>query len=558
MSARLRLAPNLLLPRADIATQTYGAVGRKRSGKTYAAGKLVELVYSAGAPVVILDPVGNWYGLRLAADGKSPGLPIPVFGGLHADVPLEPDAGATIGRLVVERQLSAVLDVSQLRKNKQKHFARCFAEELFHRAQKAQRPMLVVFEEAHRWAPEAGGTGDKPLLGAVEDIVRLGGNCGLGCVMITQRPQSINKEVFNQVELLLVGQLPGPHERNAIKRWIVAKDSAHADYVDQLPSLKAGNMFAWSPSWLNIFQRVRIAKKSTFDSTATPKLGRRTKPRKLAPVDIEALGAEVQAAVERQKAEDPRHLQKRIKELELALKKAEGKTKVERVEVPVVDDRPLKELYENAQKGFDDVSKAAAGSQAKLQRTMEGLQRTLASLGGSPRQPPAPRPRAAPPRTPTQPPSGTFGRGELKVMVAVAQHSDGVTREQVTVLTGYKRSTRDAYIQRLRAAGHCEQSGDRIVATESGLAALPPDFEPLPTGDALREYWLERLPVGEREVLRVAVAAYPDDVARDAISEATGYKRSTRDAYIQRLTTRRLLSIAPGRSAVLASETLFS
>jgi hypothetical protein len=74
-------------------------------------------------------------------------------------------------------------------------------------------------------------------------------------------------------------------------------------------------------------------------------------------------------------------------------------------------------------------------------------------------------------------------------------------REQLTVVTGYKRSSRDAYVQRLRERGYVGHEGDRIVATRDGIVALGPDYEPLPTGTVLREHVLERLPEGERRIL---------------------------------------------------------
>ena len=64
-------------------------LGRTGSGKTFAVTKLVEEMLDARAQVIVLDPVGVWWGLRLLADGKSPGIPITIFGGLHGDVPLE-------------------------------------------------------------------------------------------------------------------------------------------------------------------------------------------------------------------------------------------------------------------------------------------------------------------------------------------------------------------------------------------------------------------------------------------------------------------------------------
>jgi hypothetical protein len=40
---------------------------------------------------------------------------------------------------------------------------------------------------------------------------------------------------------------------------------------------------------------------------------------------------------------------------------------------------------------------------------------------------------------------------------------------------------------------------------------------------------------------RKSSASYPKSIGSEAISEATGYKRSTRDAYLQRLDARRLV-----------------
>ncbi len=88
---KLHLAKDLSLP-VDVATEALAWIGARGSGKTHGAGKLVELLVEAGVPVVVLDPVGVWYGLRLGKDGKGRGLSIPVFGGLHGDVPLEPTA----------------------------------------------------------------------------------------------------------------------------------------------------------------------------------------------------------------------------------------------------------------------------------------------------------------------------------------------------------------------------------------------------------------------------------------------------------------------------------
>jgi DNA helicase HerA-like ATPase len=65
----------------NAATLTFAFSARKGAGMTYAAGKSSEILLEAGVQVVVLDTVGNWYGLRLAADGKGNGFDVPMFGG---------------------------------------------------------------------------------------------------------------------------------------------------------------------------------------------------------------------------------------------------------------------------------------------------------------------------------------------------------------------------------------------------------------------------------------------------------------------------------------------
>jgi hypothetical protein len=150
----------------------------------------------------------------------------------------------------------------------------------------------------------------------------------------------------------------------------------------------------------------------------------------------------------------------------------------------------------------------------------------------------------------------TLPQGEKTVLIAIASYPDGVERDTLSVLTGYKRSSRDTYIQRLREKGYVNTSNNSITVTDEGIEALGSDYEPLPVGTELQEYWLGRLPEGEKRVLEVLIAAYPDSVRRDAIDETTGYKRSSRDTYLQRLGARRLVE-SMGGGMVRSSKDLF-
>ena len=145
--------------------------------------------------------------------------------------------------------------------------------------------------------------------------------------------------------------------------------------------------------------------------------------------------------------------------------------------------------------------------------------------------------------------------GERAILIAAAQFQ-AVGRDQLSVLTGYKRSSRDAYIARLKDKGYLVVNDDALYPTPEGIAALGSDYEPLPHGPELIAYWKDKLPEGERRIFEALVAAWPREVARTKLDEITGYKRSSRDAYLSRMKSRRLV-VFLSRGEVKAADELF-
>lgn len=561
----LKIAQGLTLPVAAV-TEAIGFLGRRGSGKTYAAQKLAEEFHRAGAQFVVLDPVGNWWALRLAADGKSQGIPIPVFGGLHGDIPLESTAGKLIADVVIDRGISTVIDVSQFESDAAKaRFARDFADRFYFRKKSAPSAVHLILEEAQEFIPQNPQADEAQMLHAFTRIAKLGRNYGIGISMLSQRPQEVNKKVLNLTELLFCFQLTGPQERKTVDGWIRDK-GLDEDIAGELPKLKRGEPHAWSPSWLEISEVVKIAEKWTYDASSTPKVGAKSvEPKPLAPIDLERIRADMAATIEKAKADDPVALRRRIAELERAAKQGTTRT----VEKPVIDqaaiDRAVAAVrreYEKANAEVTKIAGIASGIAAKLQPEIQRLLERLSVVPIPVATPvvsnghrPVMATVAAPRRVVVSDDSTDLPDGERAVLTAIAQHEEGVSRDQLSVLTGYKRSTRDAYVQRLKNRGYVNADGAVISATDTGVAALGSSFEPLPTGAALREYWMQKLPEGEGKILAEVLTVYPNAADRESLTEATGFKRSTRDAYIQRLRSRRL--VIPDRSGVRASSTLF-
>lgn len=573
---KLRIANGLSLP-IEAVTEKLGFIGRTGTGKTYAAQKLAEEMSRAGAQFVALDPVGKWWSLRLAADGKTPSIPVPVFGGLHGDVPLEPTAGKLMADVIVDRGISAVVDVSQFESDAAKaRFMADFGNRFFFRKKAAPSAVHLFMEECQEFVPQNPQRDEALMLHAWTRIQKLGRNFGIGSSLISQRPQEVNKKVLNQVEALFVFQLTGPQERKTLAWWIQEK-GIDEDIAAELPKLQRGCPHVWSPGWLRISRVVRINAKTTFDASATPEVGRRADVKELAPIDLEKLRTDMAATIERAKAEDPRELRKRIAALEGELRKAKAAPAVIHPgpeEIARIHDEAVKGILFRFSPQIDRIRDHAEGicnvvsfmnEIMKDEREKAGPRKTGSRIPLEKHR--APEHSLAPAG------SGTLtvrvasrslnenevivGKGERIILTAVAQYPEGATREQLTILTGYKRSSRDTYLQRLFSRDLVVNNGrGNIVATEYGLEVLGDGFEPLPTGEALQAYWLNRLTGGERTLLEALIRAYPKAVEREALSEATEYKRSSRDTYLQRLTARRLV-VAVGRGEVRASEELF-
>lgn len=564
-------------------------LGATGSGKTSAAKRgLVESALANGRRVVILDPTGAWWGLRLKADGISKGYSIYIFGGDHGDYPLRARDAALLAETFATSSDSAIFDMSLMTVSERTAFFTEFAETI---RRKNKGPLHLIIDEAHLFMPQAGaavGGAVPAMLHAGNNLVSLGRSRGLRIAMISQRPAKLHKDSLTQAQSLVAMRLMAPQDRKAIADWIAdqADPVKGREIVASLPSLKPGEAWVWSPQD-SVLRHTKFPLPKTFDSSKAPDIGDGTGP-ELAPVNMDALKTRLTVLEEEKKASDPKALRAEIVRLRAELAKVPANSGASAQEV----DAAHAEGYQNGHtegyaKGISAGREHVTGLIGEGRLTIEAALETLASearrlsdkaFDNIPTKPKAinvivPAPRVVDARTGAnitgqphvrqfinrigyKPEGAPLPKGERACLIAAAQHPNGVTRQQLTVLTGYKRSSRDAYIQRLKERGYLSFARDqRIEASAEGVAALGFDFEPLPTGAALREHVLRTLPEGERKVLEVLIQAWPNEVPRDDIDAATGYKRSSRDAYLQRLSARELIAATSGRAS--AAPTLF-
>ena len=544
----------------ELVTETLLIIAKRGSGKTHCASVLVEEMVSAGLPVIVIDPIGVWWGLRSSADGQGPGLPVTILGGEHADLPLSAESGTLAADLVIDERLPVVLDLSLLSKTQQRRFVTDFLERIYHRN---RDPLHLVIDEADLYAPLRGARESARLLGAYEDIVRRGRARGLGCTSITQRPAVLHTDIRSQAEVLIALRLIGTHDVAAIDEWVRlhATDEEAREVKASLPSLPVGTAWVWSPGWLEILARVRIRQRLTFDSSATPKVGQqRIVPRQFAPVnpaDLERLGARLKVtAAPDVKAPgvvpdaEAKRLRGEVSTLRAQLAEV-NRREPERVEVPVLAPGDMAAL-EQAITGLRDL---AGSLEIALSRAVQAPKPATPQLRPVA---PAPRPAERPRPTPTaEGGSADLTKAQRAILSVLAQFPDGRSKKQVAMLTRYSHTSGgfNGALAGLRSAGLIGR-GEPMLITDAGLEALGGEWEPLPTGPDLIDYWLSYLSKAEGTVLRLLLDSWPAPMSKAAIAAAADYSPTSGGFNGALARLRSLQLITGGAEAVYPDETL--
>lgn len=563
----LRLAPGLALP-DDFATQGVAIIGVRGSGKSNTEVRYAELLHGAGIPFVAVDPKGDWYGVRM--EGAGPGLPIPVFGGLYGDFPLDEHTGGRIADLLVDENLSAVLDVSRLSKTVAlPRFLTEFCNRLMDRHQQEPHVRCVILEEAHRYIPQNVTGKTAALKEAAASLLLEGRSFGIGCWACTQRPARLHNDVLEEVDTAVIHRIgvTATADLRRVREWVKHEDLG-TEVSESLTKLRTGEAWILSPVALGIVQRVQIDRRTTFDSGATPVTGAaRREMATMATIDASAIKEALADAIVKADATDPKKLQARVRELERELSRVradipEPERIVETVEVPapfvppefleltrqlgilLTDlEEPVTALGELSEK-IDDVVLQRADSAAAWTAShppASAPDDTRHGSGPKPRAAGTTAPRGAQPPAPAREPSEPDGivAGARRMLDALATYTGGLTKAQLRTLAKMKKSgTSDTYVGRLLRAGFVTEDNGTYRITDAGLEFVGGERPPADP-EALRDSWRQRLGVrsGERRIFDVLCGAYPDGYDKAALAELTELESSsgTYGTYLGRL-----------------------
>lgn len=306
-----RISASLTLP-VETSRRVFSFLAMRGAGKTYCASVLAEEMLKVGVPIIIIDPMGIFWGLQVGRDGKGKGYPIVVFGGEHQNLALEPDKAENIARAIVASNISCVLDVSDLSHAQVQRLIPLFLDEL-RRINTNDRHVFI--EEADVIAPQKPQRNETVCLGAVSNFVRRGGNRNLGCTLISQRSAVVNKNVLTQSDFLVVLRTNAPQDKEAVAAWAVRRSGDKKKlnaWLDSLSDLDDGEAYIWGPDMNIPGLRIKFRERETFH--ATRENLKRYDPSKIRPMDVGEFIAKYRHALEGKKiVEQPK--QEKIIEL---------------------------------------------------------------------------------------------------------------------------------------------------------------------------------------------------------------------------------------------------
>jgi hypothetical protein len=547
-----------------ILAQHLVVLGKTGKGKSSVLRHIVEHLLAKGKRVCIIDPKGDWWGLKSSADGKSAGFPVVAFGDFKEakaqDVPINPQSGKHVAELIATGNRPCIIGFRGWMPGQMIKFWLDFAPTLFNTN---AGELYLVGDEFHNFAPK--GKILDPAAGQClhwsNRIMSEGRGVGLICLIASQRPQKVHNDTLTCCETLIAMGVNHPADRDAVKDWIDGCGDLvkGREVLNSLAGMPRGEAFVWSPE--NKFgpERLSFPLFTTFDSFAPPQLQRKISQTGWADVNLDDVKAKLATVIEEAQANDPRVLQGRIRELEskLASTPKVAPAEIKTVEVPVISEdteRMLRQYLVQSR----DTAQELVDTLTNLDIRFESIVATVRTLKPQPaaintRPSPSAFPRIANRNQPRTEP-GKLPTCERAILTALAQYPQGRTHNQVAILTGYS-STSGGFansLSKLRSSGFITREQPMRMTTE-GAAALG-DWNPLPTGPALLQYWLAQSSTCERKILEVLHANR--EMTHDQLADATGYQ-ATSGGFANCLSKLRTLELIQRGQPIRISEDFF-
>lgn len=563
-------------------------LGKTGAGKSSLLRVIVEDLLRRGKRVCVVDPKGDWYGLKLQADGKTPGYPVITFGDFveekATDVPINKHSGKHVAELISSGNRPCVIGFRGWMPGTMTEFWIDFASTLFN---SKSGELYLIIDECHNFMPK--GKVLDPQAGKClhwsNRIMSEARGLGIVALIASQRPQKVHNDSLTCCETLFAMRVVHAADRGAIKDWIdgCADRKQGEAVLNGLAMLSRGQAFVWSPENEYGPKPVQFPMFTTFDSFAPPQLQKKIGASGWAGVDLDAVKAKLATVIEEAKANDPAELKRRIRDLEKQIATAIAKptgpppepTTITK-EVMVLRSEDIESFHATRKEceRLQDAVNAAFAGLADVGKRLEAIQTTQKlridpplrhRLIVPPRQPSAPA-RMAAYLKPKHPVDGdaAIAPAKQRILNGLAflagigvGHAD---KTQLALIVGVSPTSGGYFnnLGSLRTDGLIEYpSGGTVALTDAGRAVASTDGVPSTTTE-LHEAIRAKLPPAKWKILETLIAAYPQPIDKNHLAENIGVS-PTSGGYFNNLGSLRSLGLIdyPRGGEVVALPVLF-
>lgn len=552
-------------------------------GKSWCLRRLLEQTHGQ-VQHLVLDPDGEFASLRERFDYL-------LVGRQGADFVADPRTARVLAERLLELNVSAILDIYELKADARIVFVRHFLEALVEARKEHWHPALVVVDEAHLFCPQKGDAESKA---AVIDLATRGRKRGFCVVLATQRLSKLHKDAAAEANNKLIGRtaLDLDVARAADELGLSGRQEQQ-----RLRELAPGEFFAYGPALTPLIKRIAVGPVSTTHPKAGARLAFTPPP----PTDsIRALLPQLADLPVQAPDQEPESLRQRIAELEEALRDNQRAH-------ALASKAPRDELF-TMSVGLEMMGRQVAAIAARFDEpTSEGLEvrgtplltahelsfkpgciavaPAMAAAEQPPVDPFGKRRRLNRAAEPSRAPRGASpGRRGPEATVAPAGSpatGDTPTRPQQTILNALawlerlrpsadrtllalmadaspKSSAFANNLGALRSAGRITYPNTGSVQlTEKGRALARPEGVP-ETSPALQASIFRKLPAAQVRILVALVGVYPQALEKNVLAEAA-CASPTSSAFANNLGALRSLGLLryPSRGQVVAADALF-
>lgn len=244
------------LPAQDVVTGRGMVSGVSGAGKSNTAVVVAEEVLELGIPLVVLDPEGEFIGLREE-------YPVVVFGRQEdADTSGDAAAAADLARRAVAESLPVVFDLVEFSEEEAEEIAAAVSNAVFAAERRHETPLLFIVDELDEYVPEKGKTdASKP----IKRVAQRGRKRGLGILGVSQRPVGVSKDFVTQADYHLWHRLRWENDTE------LAAKHLPDGYEDVLTSLEDGEAIL-NGDWGDDVSQFYVRLKRVRDLGATPSI----------------------------------------------------------------------------------------------------------------------------------------------------------------------------------------------------------------------------------------------------------------------------------------------